>query len=55
MKKICPNCGAEAEGNFCPECGANLTDIGYQEESAAKPEEPAVPVHTGEHDRRRER
>ena len=42
MKKICPNCGAEAEGNFCPECGANLTDIGYQEESVAKPAEPAV-------------
>ena len=21
MKKICPNCGAETEGNFCPDCG----------------------------------
>ena len=27
MKKICPNCGAETEGNFCPDCGTNLTDI----------------------------
>lgn len=27
MKKVCPNCGAETEGNFCPDCGTNLTDI----------------------------
>lgn len=27
MKKVCPNCGAETEGNFCPDCGTNLTDV----------------------------
>lgn len=42
MKKICPNCGAEAEGNFCPECGTNLTDVEPQKESAYKPEEHVV-------------
>lgn len=31
MKKVCPNCGAEADGNFCPECGTNLTDVIPQE------------------------
>ena len=30
MKK-CPNCGAETEGNFCPDCGTNLTDVSAQE------------------------
>ncbi len=42
MKKICPNCGAEAEGNFCPECGTNLTDVAPQVEPDAKPETPAA-------------
>ena len=42
MKKICPNCGAEAEGNFCPECGTNLTDVEPQKEPTDKIEEPVA-------------
>ena len=49
MKKICPNCGAEAEGNFCPECGSNLSEVAAQEErvveietSVASPVDPVV-------------
>lgn len=32
MKKTCPNCGAETEGNFCPDCGTNLTDVISQDD-----------------------
>jgi len=32
MKKICPNCGAETEGNFCPDCGTNLSSVMGKEE-----------------------
>ena len=33
MKKICPNCGAETEGNFCPDCGTNLTNVEGQSDA----------------------
>lgn len=42
MKKICPKCGAETEGNFCPDCGLNLMNI----DEIVKTDEKSVAVET---------